>query len=98
MIHPLEIRPGSLADPSGSAEGQVSESTPRRYSMTATIGDVPPVDDWTTDDLDSLPDDGIRRGIGHYWLIEIDGGIRVQTYQLDPEDKVYQPSGTFTDF
>ena len=29
--------------------------------MTAAISDLPPSDGWTTDDLDSLPDDGVRR-------------------------------------
>jgi hypothetical protein len=30
-------------------------------------------------------------------LIEIDGGLTVNTYSLESEDEVYQPSGVFTD-
>jgi hypothetical protein len=29
--------------------------------MTAAMSDVPPADGWTTDDLDDLPEDGVRR-------------------------------------
>jgi len=29
--------------------------------MTAAMSEVPPADGWTTDDLDALPDDGLRR-------------------------------------
>lgn len=29
--------------------------------MTTALSDVPPADGWTTDDLDALPDDGVRR-------------------------------------
>jgi Uma2 family endonuclease len=29
--------------------------------MTAALSDKPPVGGWTTDDLDNLPDDGVRR-------------------------------------
>lgn len=29
--------------------------------MTAALSDKPPADGWTTDDLDALPEDGIRR-------------------------------------
>lgn len=167
--------------------------------MTAALSDVPPADGWTVDDLDALPDDGVRRelidgalhvspspssvhqviamrlgvaleqtcpdhlfvsqsndvqlsprrlfipdvlvttfeaarrqagsftadevvlaveivspgsqsmdrvlkpalyakaGIPHYWLIETDGGIAVQTYRLDGTAEVYEPSGLFTD-
>jgi Uma2 family endonuclease len=38
-----------------------------------------------------------KAGIPFYWMIEIDGGLAVHTYQLEFEDEVYQPSGTFTD-
>ncbi|MGA5301205.1 Uma2 family endonuclease [Nucisporomicrobium flavum] len=38
-----------------------------------------------------------KAGIPHYWLVETQGGLVVQTYRLDPEDEVYHPSGTFTD-
>ena len=38
-----------------------------------------------------------QAGIPHYWLIEMDDGLTVQTYTLDPEDSGYQPTGTFTD-
>ena len=38
-----------------------------------------------------------KAGIPHYWLVEIDGGPTVQTYRLNPEDEIYEPSGTFTD-
>ena len=38
-----------------------------------------------------------RAGIPFYWAIEIDGGLTVNTYSLESEDEVYQPSGTFTD-
>jgi Uma2 family endonuclease len=167
--------------------------------MTAALRDVPPADGWTVDDLDALPDDGVRRelidgalhvspsptsihqviaarllvaleqtcpdhlfvsqandvelssrrlfipdvlvttfaaaqrrsggfmadevvlaveivspgsqsidrvlkpalyakaGIPHFWLIETDGGITVQTHQLDRDAEVYEESGSFTD-
>jgi Uma2 family endonuclease len=29
--------------------------------MTAALSDRPPVGGWTTDDLDALPEDGVRR-------------------------------------
>jgi Uma2 family endonuclease len=29
--------------------------------MTAALSDVPPTNGWTTDDLDALPEDGVRR-------------------------------------
>ena len=29
--------------------------------MTAALSDVPPEGGWTTDDLDALPEDGLRR-------------------------------------
>jgi hypothetical protein len=29
--------------------------------MTAALNDLPPADGWTTDDLDALPEDGVRR-------------------------------------
>ena len=29
--------------------------------MTAALSDVPPAGGWTTDDLDALPEDGLRR-------------------------------------
>jgi Uma2 family endonuclease len=38
-----------------------------------------------------------KAGIPHYWLVETQGGLVVQTYRLDAEDEVYHPSGTFTD-
>ena len=38
-----------------------------------------------------------KAGIPFYWAIEIDGGLTVNTYSLETEDEVYQPSGTFTD-
>ncbi|HET9517296.1 MAG TPA: Uma2 family endonuclease [Actinoplanes sp.] len=38
-----------------------------------------------------------KAGIPSYWRVEIDGGITVHAYRLDASDKVYQPSGTFTD-
>jgi Uma2 family endonuclease len=38
-----------------------------------------------------------KAGIAHYWLVEIEGGLTVQTYRLNTEDEVYEPSGTFTD-
>ncbi|MGX6602895.1 Uma2 family endonuclease [Micromonosporaceae bacterium Da 78-11] len=167
--------------------------------MTAAMSEIPPADGWTTDDLDDLPEDGVRRelldgvlhvspspssmhqviamrlgvaleqtcpdhlfvtqandvqlsprrlfipdvlvttleaakrrsgkffaaeltlaveivsprsqsmdrvmkpalyakaGIPFYWMIETDGGLTIHTYQLDFEDEVYQPSGTFTE-
>lgn len=37
-----------------------------------------------------------KAGIPFYWVIEIEDGLTVHTYQLDLEDEVYQPSGTFT--
>jgi Uma2 family endonuclease len=38
--------------------------------MTAALSDRPPVGGWTTDDLDALPDDGVRREL-------IDGALHV---------------------
>ena len=38
-----------------------------------------------------------KAGIPHFWLIETDGGITVQTYRLDNEAEIYKLSGTFTD-
>ena len=38
-----------------------------------------------------------RAGIPHYWLVETQGGLTVHTFDLDREDEVYLPSGTFTD-
>ncbi|GAA3911301.1 Uma2 family endonuclease [Actinoplanes auranticolor] len=38
-----------------------------------------------------------KAGIPHFWLIETDGGIRVQTYRLNREAEAYEPSDTFTD-
>jgi hypothetical protein len=29
--------------------------------MSTELSEVPPADGWTTDDLDSFPDDGVRR-------------------------------------
>jgi Uma2 family endonuclease len=167
--------------------------------MTAVLSDLPPSDGWTTDDLDTLPEDGVRRelldgvlhvspspssvhqvlaarllialeencpdhfhvsqandvvinarrlfipdvlvttdeaarrssgkfsaaevvlaveivspssqamdrvmkpalyakaGIPSYWLVETEGEFKVHTYQLDLEDEIYTPSGSFTD-
>ena len=43
--------------------------------MTAALSDLPPADGWTTDDLDALPDDGVRRelldGVGGPWPIRV---------------------------
>jgi Uma2 family endonuclease len=36
-----------------------------------------------------------KAGIPFYWLIDIANGLTVTTYQIDPEDGVYQPTGTF---
>lgn len=38
--------------------------------MTAALSAVPPADGWTVDDLDALPDDGVRREL-------IDGALHV---------------------
>jgi Uma2 family endonuclease len=38
-----------------------------------------------------------KAGIPHFWLIETDGGITVQTYVLDRAAEVYEPAGSFTD-
>jgi Uma2 family endonuclease len=38
--------------------------------MTAALSDVPPTEGWTTDDLDALPEDGVRREL-------LDGVIHV---------------------
>ncbi|MFI7546419.1 Uma2 family endonuclease [Actinoplanes sp. NPDC049599] len=38
-----------------------------------------------------------KAGIPHYWLIETDGGLTVQTYRLNGDAEAYEPSGTFTD-
>lgn len=38
-----------------------------------------------------------KAGIPHLWLIETDGGISVQTYTLDRDAEVYEPSGSFTE-
>lgn len=38
-----------------------------------------------------------QAGIPYHWLVEIDGGLTVQTYRLNTEDAIYEPSGTFTD-
>jgi hypothetical protein len=35
--------------------------------------------------------------IPYFWLIEIEGGLTVQTYELEPDEEVYQPTGTFAD-
>ena len=34
-------------------------------------------------------------GIPYYWRIEIDDGIRVHAYKIDPEHEVYRPVDTF---
>lgn len=34
-------------------------------------------------------------GIPFYWRIETDGGIRVHTYKIDPEQESYLPGGIF---
>jgi Uma2 family endonuclease len=44
--------------------------------MTAALSDVPPADGWTTDDLDSLPDDGVRREL-------LDGVLHVSPSPTD---------------
>jgi Uma2 family endonuclease len=36
-------------------------------------------------------------GIPHYWRIEMDDGIHVHTYKIDPESEMYRPFGTFSD-
>ena len=38
-----------------------------------------------------------KAGIPFFWLVETEGGLSVQTYRLEPDEEVYQPSGTFTD-
>jgi Uma2 family endonuclease len=38
-----------------------------------------------------------KAGIPHYWLIETDGGITVQTHRLDGTAGVFEASGSFTD-
>lgn len=38
-----------------------------------------------------------KAGIPYFWLVETEGGLTVQTYQLDPDEEIYQPTGTFTD-
>jgi Uma2 family endonuclease len=38
-----------------------------------------------------------KAGIPFYWLIETINGLTVTTYQIDHEDGVYQPTGTFSD-
>jgi Uma2 family endonuclease len=38
-----------------------------------------------------------KAGIPHYWLVETQGDLTVDTYKLNPEDEVYVPSGSFTD-
>jgi Uma2 family endonuclease len=38
-----------------------------------------------------------KAGIPNFWLIETDGGITVQTHQLNREAGTYEPSGSFTD-
>lgn len=38
-----------------------------------------------------------KAGIPHYWLIETDGGLTVQTHRLDRTAEVYEPTGSFTD-
>lgn len=38
-----------------------------------------------------------KAGIPHYWLIETDGEITVQTFRLDSNSEVYDPAGSFTD-
>jgi Uma2 family endonuclease len=44
--------------------------------MTAALGDLPPADGWTTDDLDALPDDGVRREL-------LDGVLHVSPSPTD---------------
>jgi len=34
-------------------------------------------------------------GIPYYWRVEIDGGVEVSTYRLDPLDEVYRRIGEF---
>jgi Uma2 family endonuclease len=38
-----------------------------------------------------------KAGIPFYWLIETDRGVVVHAYQLDQQDGLYQPVGSFTD-
>jgi Uma2 family endonuclease len=44
--------------------------------MTAALSDWPPADGWTTDDLDALPDDGMRREL-------LDGALLVSPSPTD---------------
>ena len=44
--------------------------------MTAALSDMPPGDGWTTDDLDALPDDGVRREL-------LDGVLLVSPFPTD---------------
>ncbi|MEU4693155.1 Uma2 family endonuclease [Actinoplanes sp. NPDC023714] len=37
-----------------------------------------------------------KHGIPFYWLIETENDLSVTTYRLDPEDRVYQPTGAFS--
>jgi Uma2 family endonuclease len=38
-----------------------------------------------------------KAGIPHFWLIETDDGITVQTFRLNADAGTYEPSGSFTD-
>jgi hypothetical protein len=44
--------------------------------MTAALSDVPPAGGWTTDDLDALPEDGLRREL-------LDGVLLVSPCRTD---------------
>jgi hypothetical protein len=44
--------------------------------MTAAMSDLPPADGWITDDLDALPDDGVRREL-------LDGVLHVSPSPTD---------------
>ncbi|WP_250028694.1 Uma2 family endonuclease [Paractinoplanes maris] len=37
-----------------------------------------------------------QAGIPHYWLIETSDDLAVTTYELNPDDRIYEPTGTFS--
>jgi Uma2 family endonuclease len=49
--------------------------------MTAAMSDLPPAGGWTTDDLDALPDDGIRREL-------LDGVLLVSPSPTNTHQKI----------
>jgi hypothetical protein len=55
------------------------------------MGDLPPTDGVLKPALYA------KAGIPFYWLIETDGGLAVHAYQLDRQNEIYQPAGSFTD-